>query len=82
MQHDTPKRPAHRPKVPSERKLVTVTLRVLPETIRAIAEDAERDGVTEGEWKRRAITERLERRNATRAADCAKQTKEKELDEA
>lgn len=62
MQHDTPKRPPWRPAGPSERKLVTVTLRVLPATIRAIAEDAAREGITEGEWKRLAITERLERR--------------------
>lgn len=75
MQH-TPKRPPWRPKLPSERKLVTVTLRILPQTIRDIEDAATREGVSEGEWKRMAITERLERQNAKRAADCAETTKE------
>lgn len=66
MQHDTPKRPPWRPKLPSERKLVTVTLRILPQTIRDIEDAAAREGVSEGEWKRRAVLERLERRKESR----------------
>lgn len=48
--------------MPSERKLVTVTLRILPQTIRDIEDAAAREGVSEGEWKRMAVLERLERR--------------------
>lgn len=43
----------------SERKLVTVTLRILPAEIAAIKEQAAREGITDGEWKRRAIRDAL-----------------------
>lgn len=59
-------RPAHRPKLPSENKLVTVTLRILPATIRGIEEEAELRGMTEGAWKREAVEVHLKASRAMR----------------
>ena len=52
------------PPYPSDRKLVTVTLRILPAEIAEIRALAEAEGVEAGEWKRRAIREALRRNEA------------------
>lgn len=41
--------------ISSADKLVTVTLRILPAAIEAIKDHASAEGISEGEWKRRAI---------------------------
>lgn len=52
------------PPYPSDRKLVTVTLRILPAEIEEIRALAEAEGVEAGEWKRRAIRAALRRNEA------------------
>lgn len=43
----------------AEGRLITVTLRILPSEIMAIKARAQAQGITEGEWKRRAIRQAL-----------------------
>ena len=56
------RRPAHRPKLPPGEKLVRGQIWLAPATEEAYKADSKREGVSEGEWKRRAVLERLERR--------------------
>lgn len=46
--------------LPLSRKMVTVTLRILPAEIEAIKARASAEGIGEGEWKRRAIRAALQ----------------------
>lgn len=45
--------------LPSASKLVTVTLRILPAEIEEIKARAAEQGISEGEWKRQAVRNRL-----------------------